>query len=100
MSKLEDMNEKRIDKLETEINEMNKTIRVDIKELREDMKETIKSGFSQCREIMPLKCEANFKKSKGFSTASIIGAGTAICSVLTGVVVFLVKSGILDGMLK
>jgi len=100
MSKLEDMNEKRITRLEDDMQDLHKTIKVDLKELKADMKETIKDGFRECRSVMPLKCEANFKKSKGFSTASIIGAGTAICSVLTGVVVFLVKSGLLDGMLK
>ena len=100
MSKIDELNEHRITKLEEEVADMNKTIKVDMKEMRNEMKTCINEGFENCRTVMPLRCEANFKKSKGFSMASIVATGTAICSVIAGVTVFLVKSGLMESLFK
>lgn len=98
MSK-QDTNEVRIDKIEMEISEMHKTMKIEMKELKEEMKDSIREGFESCREIQPLKCEANFKKN-GLSLSAVIAASSVICSVVCGVILFLAKTGMLDTIIK
>ena len=74
-------NKERIDKLE-------KRLDTGLKDIKTEIKEAIKEGFEECRKIMPLTCP----NGKGKIT---IAQAIGLCSVLTGVVIFLIKSGLL-----
>ena len=82
---LEEYNKERIDKLEQRFE--NK-----FKELKTEIKEAIKEGFEECRKVMPLTCP----NGKGKIT---IAQAIGLCSVIMGVVVFLVKTGLLKGLI-
>jgi len=91
-----DMNEKRITRLEDDMQDLHKTMKVDMKELKADMKQSIKEGFDTCRIVMPLRCEKN---RKAVGTGTVIAVSSVICSTIIGVILFLAKSGMLDAVL-
>jgi len=90
---LPEINERRINKLEELVAENHKETTAELKALSADVKTAIKEGFKECREIAPLTCPI------GKGRVTVVQA-TAICTVTIGVVMTLIKLGLLDFVLK